>query len=36
MENQMIKEKKTADINKYMSEYMKKKYDENLTQHRCY
>ena len=36
MENQQIKEKKTADINKYMSEYMKKKYDENPTQHRCY
>jgi hypothetical protein len=31
-----IKEKKTADINKYMSTYMKKKYYENPTQHRNY
>jgi len=35
METQ-IKEKKTADINKYMSSYMKKKYYENPTQHRNY
>jgi hypothetical protein len=35
METQ-IKEKKTADINKYMSTYMKKKYYENPTQHRNY
>ena len=31
-----IKEKKTADINKYMSSYMKKKYYENPVQHRNY
>jgi hypothetical protein len=31
-----IKEKKTADMNKYMSSYMKKKYAENPTQHRNY
>jgi len=31
-----IKEKKTADINKYMSTYMKKKYYENPVQHRNY
>lgn len=31
-----VKEKKTADLNKYMSEYMKKKYDENPQQHRRY
>jgi hypothetical protein len=31
-----IKEKKTADLNKYMSSYMKKKYYENPTQHRNY
>jgi len=31
-----IKEKKTADMNKYMSTYMKKKYYENPTQHRNY
>jgi len=30
------KEKKTADINKYMSEYMKKKYEENPQQYRRY
>jgi hypothetical protein len=35
METQ-IKEKKTADLNKYMSSYMKKKYYENPTQHRNY
>lgn len=31
-----IKEKKTANINKYMSSYMKKKYYENPIQHRNY
>ena len=31
-----IKEKKTANLNKYMSEYMKKKYDENPIAHRNY
>lgn len=30
------KEKKTANINKYMSSYMKKKYYENPIQHRNY
>jgi hypothetical protein len=34
--NTEIKEKKTADINKYMSTYMKKKYYENPVQHRNY
>jgi len=28
--------KKTANLNKYMSEYMKKKYNENPQQHRRY
>jgi hypothetical protein len=32
----IIKEKKTANLNKYMSEYMKKKYNENPTQQRNY
>jgi hypothetical protein len=36
MENTNIKEKKTANMNKYMSEYMKKKYNENPTQQRNY
>lgn len=30
------KEKKTANMNKYMSDYMKKKYKENPLQHRKY
>ena len=30
------KEKKTANMNKYMSEYMKKKYEENPQQYRRY
>ena len=30
------KEKKTADLNKYMASYMKNKYDQNPTQHRNY
>ena len=30
------KVKKTADMNKYMSEYMKKKYEENPQQYRRY
>ena len=30
------KAKKTANLNKYMSEYMKKKYNENPQQHRRY
>jgi hypothetical protein len=30
------KEKKTADLNKYMATYMKKKYDENPQQYRRY
>jgi hypothetical protein len=32
----METEKKTANLNKYMSEYMKKKYHENPKQHRKY
>jgi len=36
MQNEPVKEKKTADMNKYMSSYMKKKYYENPTQHRNY
>lgn len=36
MELPIIKEKKTADMNKYMSEYMKKKYNENPKQQRNY
>ena len=32
----IIKEKKTANLNKYMSEYMKNKYNENPTQQRNY
>lgn len=36
MEAEKIKEKKTADMNKYMSEYMKKKYNENPIHHRRY
>jgi hypothetical protein len=36
METTTIKEKKTANLNKYMSEYMKKKYNENPTQQRNY
>ena len=32
----MEPEKKTANLNKYMSEYMKKKYKENPQQHRRY
>ena len=32
----IIKEKKAAKLNKYMSEYMKKKYNENPTQQRNY
>jgi len=30
------KEKKTADLNKYMANYMKAKYDENPAQYRRY
>jgi hypothetical protein len=30
------KVKKTSNLNKYMSEYMKKKYNENPQQHRRY
>jgi len=31
-----VKEKKTANLNKYMSDYMKKKYDANPALHRRY